>query len=179
MRRLVWLATIGLAAPLAVQAQATTNPVVSSAREIFTRQSKFMTAAAEEMPADKCSYHPTPDQWTFAQIVSHVAQANNGVCAILSGNPAPQGPKMSDTDSKETLIAAVKASFTFCDQALTNLPDSKLGDTITFFRGAQTPRARALVELTDDLEDHYSQMASYLRLNGMTPPSAQPKKPMK
>ncbi len=176
MRRLVWLATIGLAAPLAVQAQATTNPVVSSAHEIFTRQSAFMTAAAEEMPADKFTYRPTPDQSTFAHILAHVAQANNGICAILSGNPAPQGPKTSDTDSKEALIAGMNASFTFCDQTLTNLPDSKLGDTITYFRGAQKPRSRALVELTDDLEDHYSQMAMYLRLNGMTPPSAQPKK---
>jgi uncharacterized damage-inducible protein DinB len=176
MRRLMWLAMMGLAAPLAAHAQATTNPVVSSAREIFVRQSKFMTAAAEEMPADKYSYHPTPDQWTFAKILSHVAQSNNGVCAILSGAPAPQGPKASETDPKDVIVAAVKASFEFCDQTLANLQDSKLGDTITFFRGAQEPRARALFELTDDLEDHYSQMASYLRLNGMTPPSAQPQK---
>lgn len=35
----------------------------------------------------------------------------------------------------------------------------------------QVPRARALIELTDDLKDHYSQLASYLRLNGMLPPS--------
>jgi uncharacterized damage-inducible protein DinB len=176
MRRLIWLAMIGLAAPLAVLAQETTNPVVSSAREIFTRQSKFIAAAAEQMPADKWSYHPTADQWSFAKIVSHVAQSDFGVCAILSGGPAPQMPKVSETDSKETLVTAVKASFTFCDQVLANLPDSKLGDTITFFRGVKAPRARALVELTDDLEDHYSQMASYLRLNGMTPPSAQPAK---
>jgi hypothetical protein len=175
MRRLVWLAAIGLAAPLAVQAQATMNPVVSSAHEIFTRQAAFMMAAADAMPANKYNYSPTPGQLSFGHIIAHVTQANNGVCAILSGNPAP-GPKTSDTDSKEVLIAGMKASFTFCDQTLTNLPDSKLGDTITFFRGAQKPRARALLELTDDLEDHYSQMASYLRMNGLTPPSAQPPK---
>ena len=34
----------------------------------------------------------------------------------------------------------------------------------------------ALFELTTDLEDHYSQMAGYLRLNGLTPPSAKPHK---
>ena len=38
------------------------------------------------------------------------------------------------------------------------------------------PRATALVLLPVDLADHYSQMAAYLRLNGMLPPSAQPKK---
>ncbi|MEO6802037.1 MAG: hypothetical protein ABI197_02195, partial [Granulicella sp.] len=74
------------------------------------------------------------------------------------------------------LVAAVKASFGYCDQALANLQDAQLGDTITFFRGAKKPRARALLELTGDLEDHYSQMAGYLRMNHLIPPSAAPAK---
>jgi uncharacterized damage-inducible protein DinB len=176
MRRLLWLVLAGLAASMAANAQATANPVVSTAREIFVRQSKFIVAAAEQMPADKYGYHPTPDQWTFGKVTSHIALSSNAVCALLSGTPAPQGPKVSDTDPKDTIVTAVKASFEFCDKALANLTDSQMGDTITYFRGARTPRARALFELTDDLEDHYSQMASYLRLNGLTPPSAQPKK---
>jgi uncharacterized damage-inducible protein DinB len=172
MKKWIWLAIIGLVAPLAAQAQATANPVVASAREIFARQSKYIADAAEEMPADKYNYHPTADQWTFGKIASHVAQSSNGICAMLSDTPAPSGPKISETDPKDTLVAAIKSSFEFCDKALTNLQDSKLGDTITYFRGVKKPRARALVELTDDLEDHYSQMAIYLRLNGMIPPSA-------
>ncbi|HVB56080.1 MAG TPA: DinB family protein [Candidatus Acidoferrales bacterium] len=172
MRKCIWLAMIALFAPLLAQAQATANPVVASAREIFERQSKYIAAATEEMPADKYNYHPTPDQWTFGKIASHVAQSSNAVCAMLSDTPAPDSSKISETDPKDTLVAAVKSSFDFCDKALANLQDSKLGDTITYFRGVHKPRARALVELTDDLEDHYSQMASYLRMNGMTPPSA-------
>jgi len=154
----------------------TNNPVVWSARQIYDRQSKYMVAAAEEMPADKYSYHPTPDQWAFAKIISHVAGSNGGVCGLLSDKPAPDTVKVPETASKAELIAAVKASFDFCSTVLDNLHDDKLGDTITYFRGARVPRARALIELTDDLEDHYSQMAAYLRLNGMLPPSAPPKK---
>lgn len=172
----LWTATTGFMLPAAVLAQGTANPVVSSAREIVTRQSKFIVAAAEEMPADKYSFHPSADQSSFGKIIAHVTQANNGVCAMLGATPAAQTAKVTETDSKEALIAALKSSLDFCDQALANLQDAKLGDTITFFRGAQEPRARALLELTDDLEDHYSQMASYLRLNGLTPPSAQPRK---
>lgn len=51
-----------------------------------------------------------------------------------------------------------------------------MGDTITFVGGREAPRARAELERVADLADHYSQMASYLRLNGMLPPSAQPQK---
>ncbi len=152
------------------------NPVVSSAKEIFVRQSAFIQAAMDEMPADKFGYHPTPDQWSFGKIVAHVAQANDHVCAMLTDKPAPNGSAVTETSPKTALAAALKASFDYCGTALDTLQDSQLGDTITYFGGVKKPRARALVELTDDLEDHYSQMASYLRLNGMLPPSVKPKK---
>ena len=82
----------------------------------------------------------------------------------------------NDADPKDKLVPAVKESPDFCSRALASLQDSKLGDTVKFFGGRPATRARALIELTDDLEDHYSQLASYMRLNGMLPPSAQPKK---
>src|SRR5579863_9925050 len=65
--------------PSVAQAQnyqySTTNPVVSSATEIFERQSKWLMAGADQMPADKYGYKPTADQMTFGWIVSHVAMA--------------------------------------------------------------------------------------------------------
>lgn len=169
-------AVFAQAPPATLPAEATANPVVWSAKMFYRRESKNMIAAAEEMPADKYSYHPTAGQWTFGKLVSHVAQSNGGLCSALSGTPAPAALHVSDTASKADLIAGLKASFDFCGSALDGLTDAKLGDTITLFRGAHMPRAAALLALTADLPDHYSQMASYLRLNGMLPPSAQPRK---
>jgi hypothetical protein len=172
----VLMTAICLVAPIAVHAQGSSaNPVVASAQEIFERQSKYIAGAAEEMPGDKYTYHPTPEQWGFGKILSHVAQSDFNLCSMLSDSPAPQNWKVAETDPKEKLVPAVKASFDFCSKVLTNLQDSKLGDTVKFLGGRQVPRARVLIELTDDLEDHYSQLASYLRLNQMTPPSAKPK----
>jgi hypothetical protein len=37
-------------------------------------------------------------------------------------------------------------------------------------------RAAALIDLSNDLADHYSQQAMYLRLKGHLPPTAQPRK---
>jgi uncharacterized damage-inducible protein DinB len=160
------------AASACALAQDVSNPVVASAMEIFQRQSGYMVAAAEQMPAEKYGYHPTPDQWTYGKIVSHVIQANYGVCGMLSGDGPGKGPTVTDTTPKDQLLPILKQSFETCQKALDGLQDSSLGATITYFREATKPRARALIELTDDLEDHYSQMASYLRMNGMVPPSA-------
>jgi uncharacterized damage-inducible protein DinB len=176
-RKLILVVAICLTAPIVARAQSTAaNPVVASAREIFERQVKFIAAAADEMPADKYSYHPMPDQWSFGKIVSHVATVDFLVCSMISGTPMPQNEKVTETDSKEKMASALQASFDFCSKALTNLQDSQLGDTVKFFGGREAPRARALFELTGDLEDHYSQLAGYLRLNGMLPPSAKPRK---
>jgi hypothetical protein len=165
------VAVMMAAASACALAQDASNPVVTSAKEIFQRQSSYMAAAAEQMPADKYGYHPTPDQWTYGKIVSHVIQANFGVCGMLSGDGPGTGPAVTDTTPKDQLVPILKQSFETCQKALDGLQDSGLGETITYFRGVKKPRARALIELTDDLEDHYSQMASYLRMNGMLPPS--------
>jgi hypothetical protein len=169
-------AALCLAVPVILNAQAVSNPVVTSAKEIYVRQSAYIVAATGQMPAGKFGYRPTPDQWTYGKIVAHIAQANDHVCAMLYDKPAPDGSVVKDSSPKDELAAALKASFDYCGKALDALQDAQLGDTITYFGGVKKPRARALVELTDDLEDHYSQMASYLRLNGMLPPSAAPKK---
>ncbi len=160
------------AASACALAQEASNPVVTSAKEILQRQSGYIVAAAEQMPVDKYEYHPTPDQWTFGKIVSHVIQGNFAVCGMLSGDGPGKAPTVTATTPKDQLVPILKQSFDTCQKALDGLQDSSLGATITYFGGAKKPRARALLELTDDLEDHYSQLASYLRLNGMLPPSA-------
>src|ERR1039457_1638688 len=66
-------------------AQVTSNPVVSTVRQMEERQSKNLIGAAEEMPADKYSYRPTPPQMSFAHLVMHVTESNNSLCARVAG----------------------------------------------------------------------------------------------
>ncbi len=121
------------AASVSALAQDGSNPVVTSAKEVFVRQSGFMVAAAEQMPADKYGYHPTPDQWSYGKIVSHVIAANFGVCGMLSGDGPGSGPVVTETTPKDQLVTVLKQSFDTCQKALDGLQDSSLGATITYF----------------------------------------------
>lgn len=173
----MWIATLCLFVPLAADAQApTANPVQTTAKRLLERYTGFLVGTAETMPADKYGYRPTPEEMPFGESIAHIAEVNNFSCSKFSDIPMPQGPKVSGSDSKEKLVAALKASFDYCGQALAKLDDSKLGEPITFFGGRPATRAAALSELTDDLSDHYGALSVYLRLNGLLPPSAQPKK---
>jgi|ERR1700731_595921 hypothetical protein len=153
-----------------------TNPVSNAVRKIMDRRSKVTIGAAEAMPADKYTFRPTPDQMTFGHLVVHTLDANNFLCASIAGTPAPSGEKLADTDSKEKLVAGLKSSFDYCTLALAKMDDSGLAEQVPFFGGDKISRAAAMIALTDVAYDHYSISAMYLRLNGLVPPSAQPKK---
>ena len=125
------------------------------------------------MPADKYSYHPTPEQITFGHLVLHIAQSNTLLCSKISGMAAPADAGLKDTDGKEKLVAALNQSFSFCTTALANVDDSNLGASITLFGNRTSTKAGAMISLASDWADHYSAAAMYLRLNGILPPTAQ------
>jgi hypothetical protein len=70
----------------------------------------------------------------------------------------------------------VAVSLDYCAQVLAKTDDSNLAEQVPFFGGGKISRVGAMIVLTDAAFDHYSMAAMYLRLNGLVPPSAQPKK---
>lgn len=154
----------------------TKDPVATAARLILQRFQTNTNSAIEAMPADKFSYKPTADQMTFGHLAAHIAESNNLFCSKAADVPAPKVDEAKETDSKDQLVAAVKASFDFCSDALAKMDDSKLGDTIELFPGRMLPRSVAVLAIASSMSDHYAAAAMYLRLNGIQPPSAKPKK---
>jgi len=73
---------------------------------------------------------------------------------------------------EDKLLAALRASFDFCSDALTKMDDSKLAETTEIFPGRQGSRAWASMILAGAWADHYAEAAMYLRLNAVLPPTA-------
>ncbi len=91
------------------------------------------------MPADKFSYKPTPDQklsltWSCTSSGSTIHSAPRRPTFL---RPRWTNPK--ETDSKDQLVAAVKASYAFCSDVVGKMDDSKLGDSIEIFGGGKVP----------------------------------------
>lgn len=154
------------------------NPVTDAVRQVLVQQSKNLMDSAELMPVDKYGYHPTEAQMTFGKLVVHIVQTNTMICSAI-GNLAASADvmKLADTAPKDTLVGAIKQSFTFCTEALAKVADAQLGEEASMMgRRTGQSRAAALITIANDWADHYSTAASYLRLNGILPPSARPKK---
>ena len=147
-------------------------PVTEAFRDNAREAGKNLMAAAEEMPAEKYGFKPTPPQMSFGDVVAHLAEGNDYLCGAIGGVKAPERAKVAATDSKEKLVARLRETFRFCDQALAKLDDSKLGEQLPFFGGRMKSRAAVMMLTTADWADHYSQAAIYLRLNSLLPPTA-------
>jgi hypothetical protein len=157
------------------------NPVSDAVRALVARESKNLIESAELMPAEKYAFQPTPAQMTFGKLVAHVVQTNVFICSGIGSTPPPMTPeelkKLSGTEAKDALVAAMKKSFDYCSDSLAKVQDSTLGEEVSMFgRKAGQSRGAAMVTIATDWTDHYSTAASYLRLNGILPPTAQPKK---
>jgi DinB superfamily len=150
-----------------------TNPVSNMLKLTLARSAKNIVAAAEEMPADKYSYSPTPEQMTFGHLIVHITGFNNLVCSKLSGAPAPDAPKLTETDPKDKLVPALKASFDFCTQATAKLDDANLGEQMVLFGDHKLSRAAVMMIYVSSFADHYGAEAMYLRMNKLIPPTAE------
>lgn len=165
-----------LQAAAAQPATAAKNPVTDALRSQEQRYARILVAAAEAMPAEKYNYRPTPGQMSFAEIQVHlIKEGNDLLCGKVAGMAPPTRTAIDTTAGKDALVARLKESFQFCEQAFAKLDDSNLSAPIQLF--GPVSLASAMMITVGDWADHYSQEANYLRLNGVLPPTARPRTP--
>jgi uncharacterized damage-inducible protein DinB len=175
---------VGLAAQQ-VPAGQPTNPIATVFRNRTMALQRNLAQAFDSIPESKFGYKPTPAQLTIGYIAQHLAADNYFFCNNFGAMKATLAAKDTSTaDSlkakwpKDTLVSKLKASFTFCENAFAQLDDAKLADQITMTFGGQSrnaPRVQMVLGHVIDMADHYSQLANYMRLNGMVPPTALPR----
>jgi uncharacterized damage-inducible protein DinB len=167
---LLALALCCLAVPAAAQAPG--SPIADAMRSSAETNGRNLVAAAEVMPADKYGYKPTPAQMSFGDVIGHLIQGNDFLCSKISGAAAPKRAELAKGAAKAQLVARLRETFEFCQSSLAKVDDAKLDAKVQFFGDHEVTRAKAMFVTAEDWADHYSQLANYLRLNGLLPPTA-------
>jgi len=181
-------AILALALPISLAAQQpapTTNLITAAFRGRTMSLQRILAQAFDSIPESKFGYKPTPAQLTIGYIAQHLASDNYLFCNTFGAMKATIAAADTTTaDSvkakwpKDTLVAKLKASLTFCENAFAQLDDSKLPESVTMtFNGQSRSVTRVSMVLGHalDMADHYSQLANYMRLNNILPPSALPR----
>ncbi len=171
-------------APAASTAPAA-DPMTTVSRTRTMALQRNLAQAFDSIPASMFGYKPTAPQQTIGYIAQHLANDNYFFCNNFGEMKATRpADETSTPDSvkatwpKEKLVASLKASFAFCEQAFGQLNDAALAGTYTATQGGQTrsvSRLSPVIGHLIDMADHYSQVANYMRLNNMLPPTALPR----
>ena len=175
MKTSLMLVTVACGLAIIGAAPNPSSPVSDALRSAAERNGKNLIAAAEELPADKYGFKPTPAQMSFGEVLVHLSRGNDFLCSKISGVEAPKRTEIAKTAPKDQLVARLRESFQFCETVLAKVDDSALSTKVKFFGNNEVTRAEAMFAAAEDWADHYSQLAIYLRLNGQLPPTA--KKP--
>lgn len=190
--RTIFAAVLLVALPVALEAQQppagqNANPVTTVFRNRTLAQQRNLAQAFDSIPASLFSYKPTPAQQTIGYIAQHLAEDNYFFCNNFGAMKATVPAEETETADtlkakwpKDKLVEKLKASFKFCEDAFAQLNDANLGEQITMtFNGQSRPSTRAAMALGHvvDMADHYSQIANYMRLNNLLPPTALPRPP--
>ncbi|HKY97187.1 MAG TPA: DinB family protein [Gemmatimonadaceae bacterium] len=188
--KILTTAAILLAVPLALEAQQPpaappANPVMAAFRGRTLALQRNLAQAFDSIPESKFGYKPTAAQLTIGYIAAHLANDNYLFCdafGSMKGTRAAEETTTADSVKakwpKAKLVSQLKESFSFCEKALDQLDDSKLGEQTELKFGnntRQVSRAGMVLGHALDMADHYSQIANYMRLNNMLPPTALPR----
>ena len=167
-----------LLSPFAAVAQQATKPpdantakpsLVDEALAGYSQTKKIIVAAAEAMPAENFSFKPTPEIRSYAELFTHVAQVQTGLCSVVSGGSFERKPPSTAT-SKDEVIAVLKKSFDVCDAAFATVTDANATEISGqgFMRGTKLGNIQKNTAHNNEM---YGQMVVYLRLKGIVPPS--------
>lgn len=154
----------------------------------FEFQEYGVRSAAEAMPEDKWDFRPAQGMFknekpefgpgevrSFREQVKHVACANFAFAAELDGTTPPAGCDKNGPSPAHTrgeLLTYLRDSFAALQRSINAITLKNMFDPMS--GPYATPNTRlGLAEICVwHNADHYGQMAIYLRLNGIIPPSS-------
>jgi uncharacterized damage-inducible protein DinB len=146
------------------------NPFSTDTKQSYNGIKNMLLRAAEKMPEENYSFKTTPQVRTYGEMIAHVADVQMALCGTAKGEQA-KGPAAGKT-SKADLVAALKASFDYCDAVYNSMTDATGAEKVKMFGREQTKLGVLNFNIAHDNE-MYGTMVAYLRIKGIVPPSSE------
>ena len=168
MHRFSIAAALAVAAALMLHAQA--NPFSTDARAQYALIKGSLLKAAEKMPEENYSFRTVPQVRTFAEMIAHVADAGLMMCAVVKGEKVNANARSKT--SKADLVAALKASFDYCDPVYASMTDTAGAAQVKWFVFDMSKLGLLNWNISHDNE-MYGIIGAFLRIKGIVPPSSE------
>lgn len=146
--------------------------LVKDATGQWKQASSAVLKAAQKMPAEKYDYRASAEVRTFGGFVGHVADAGVLFCAAIAGEKKASPGYEKSLKTKDELVKALEASIAYCDQVYAGVSGAGALEPISFF-GQERTRAGVMFFNNMHTYEHYGNIVTYLRANGIVPPTSE------
>jgi uncharacterized damage-inducible protein DinB len=150
--------------------------LASSAKAMHAMIRRDLAEAAETMPAGEYAFRPTPEVRTFGQIIGHLIDANFFFCSQAAGEKSPATAEYEQITDKAALVKSLNDSLAYCDRVYAATTDANFIQPMQIVNvmgtgSTNTVRGAVLMYNITHNNEHYGNLAVYLRLKGHVPPS--------
>lgn len=149
------------------------NPLSDYNRVVWKGLKPALVRSAEKMPEEKYGFKPVDTVRSYGQIIGHIADSQYTFCSRVLGEKRPELKVEETKTTRSDLIAALNDALAYCDKAFDSMTDASAAQMVKFF-GRDAPKLGVLnVHLMHSME-HYGNLVTYMRMNGIVPPSSEP-----
>ena len=154
-----------------VEAQAGGDATIASVKSLYEATKNYITKAAAQVPEDKYQYQPTKEVRTMGQLFGHIADASAMFCNAASGMKSTWPGGAEKLATKAELQKAVADGFAVCDHAFQMITAANANESVTVIGQTHTRIGTMAFNNAHNFE-HYGNLVTYMRINGMVPPSS-------
>lgn len=163
-------ATLVISAPLALSAQ--DGPVTASLKGLHDVTQENILATAKMLDEELYEFRPTEEVRSMGEILAHIAGAQFFFCSSAAAEDSPNAENYEETrTTKAEIIEALEAGFGYCTEVYGKMTDAMGSEMVTFF-GNEMAASAVLAFNSAHNYEHYGNLVTYMRLNGITPPSS-------
>jgi uncharacterized damage-inducible protein DinB len=173
MLRHAMVLTILIAAPASGQAPAApaSRSNVEFARRTWREVRGYLVQAAIAAPDSVFGFKPAPQVRSFAETLDHIAASERGYCQMALAERPSAGGAGTGAKTKSEVLAALQSAGETCERAYGQGEEAA---ALVAYGGGRSSRLQVLLENVMHDYEHYGNVVTYLRLNGIVPPSSQP-----
>jgi hypothetical protein len=155
------------------------RPLGAIVQKSFNAFANYLIVSAHMMPESGYGFRPTPDVRTFGEQINHATTTNYSFCNQAGVPPnfeRRSAPAPQTLTSKAAIARALEESIAYCSSLIAAASEAWLMETVPNLGGTGSgmitgPRAYALIYSGIHSAEDYGTITTYLRLQGLVPPS--------
>ena len=145
--------------------------MVEHLRSEWEAERKEFGDIATAMPADKLNFRATPEVRTFAEIIVHVLDDNMNFLEAVAGAKLHAEDRYANLKTRQEILKALNDYHEYGAKILADMTDQKAMESVPYGRRGDLPRWRLVMTAIGHAKEHYGNLVTYMRLNGLVPPS--------